>query len=243
MEAASKNPPEAAEVTAYISEVRLESSSATVGFSEPCPCCGNRKRRCLHPPSRSRKKLLVFEPASASVPSPSPSPTRPALLRSESSPLPSSSRRAGLSLAPSPPSPSAFLRSHSFPSAPLDRTVSPAFPPLVESPAEAFRSPPPTAAPPFVHLRSDPVPPMSPPSLLVPALSDRRSDRSNSSAGTPPAADTAITCPASSNRRVRMKDGGASSERGMAEWRKREAVRVSVNCECGVVREVVLLQQ
>nr|XP_010926523.1 proline-rich receptor-like protein kinase PERK2 [Elaeis guineensis] len=237
METASKNPPEAAEVTAYISEVRLESSSATVGFSEPCPCCGNRKRRCLHPPARSRKKLLVFDPTSASASaSSSPSPTRPVLLRSESSPHPSSSRRAGPSLTPSPPPPSAFLRSHSFPSAPLGRTASPAFPSSVESPAEAFGSPPPNAVPPFVHLCSDPVPPMSPPSFLVPVPSDRRVERSNSSESTPPAAATAITCPAPSNKRVQDRDGGA-------EWRKRQAVRVSVNCECGVVREVVLLQQ
>ncbi|KAK8941446.1 hypothetical protein KSP39_PZI010284 [Platanthera zijinensis] len=99
-----------------LSEVRIESSPTAIGFSDSCPCCGNRKRRSLLPASSYRKKLLVlhgsanpdpitsFSPAAGS-PSPTPPlPSRPFLCSDPISPM-----------SPPPPPTTPILHKPPFP--------------------------------------------------------------------------------------------------------------------------------
>ncbi|KMZ61624.1 hypothetical protein ZOSMA_50G00440 [Zostera marina] len=50
------------ELSSHLSEMRLEGTAiSAVDFSNPCYACGNKKRRCLQPPTTFRKKVLIVE--------------------------------------------------------------------------------------------------------------------------------------------------------------------------------------
>ncbi|KAH7656202.1 hypothetical protein IHE45_18G062500 [Dioscorea alata] len=75
-----------------LSELRLESSSAAIDFSDPCPCCGSKKRRCRQPLTGPRKKLLVFEtPSRRQLSPPDATPIQPSTI----SPSPPGSQSPG----------------------------------------------------------------------------------------------------------------------------------------------------
>ncbi|XP_072999681.1 uncharacterized protein [Typha latifolia] len=200
----------------YFAEVRIEFSPAEVVFSEPCFHCGSLKRRCLHPPPSPRKKLLVIEPSSESPSSSAGG--RAVLSRSISSSSPAVAAAASL-LAPTPtptsPIPSSpFLRSNSFR-------------PLPDPTDAGDRSP--SAEVPFVYSCSNPITPMSPPAFLYDALPVRPVSKSP---------DHALICPAEKNKR----DEEWAEESVIDEETKptgRSEVRVSINCGCGMAREVV----
>ncbi|PKA64888.1 hypothetical protein AXF42_Ash011490 [Apostasia shenzhenica] len=113
-----KKPPESssAAMASFLSEVRLETSPTAIGFSDSCPCCGNKKRRCLLPATFFRKKVLVLDPADPQ--SNSDAVTSP----------PSSATPTAASLSLTPP-PSAMARSHPD-AAPVPSILSPASSPF-----------------------------------------------------------------------------------------------------------------
>ncbi|XP_020104316.1 lysine-rich arabinogalactan protein 19-like [Ananas comosus] len=167
----------------YMAELRIESSPSAVAFSEPCSYCGSRKRRCLHPATTARKKLLVLE----SPPSPSSSAT--------------SAADAGLSpsLSPLRPCPgSPYLRSKSFPPAASPSTSSCVVDPPIANPAAAAISPDPNATP--HHPCCTPIPPISPPAA-APATPLHRSASC--------AADHAVISSAEKNKKEQV-DGAAT---------------------------------
>ncbi|KAJ8479389.1 hypothetical protein OPV22_023116 [Ensete ventricosum] len=218
-----------------LAELRLEGSApSAVAFSEPCPCCGNRKRRCLQPPTRPRKKLLVYDLAS-SPPSPPPLGAGPLLQRSDSlshhsSPSAFALRRSGssssslqfpaasLSLTLPPAVFAPFSHSHSFP-------VSAGNASHIEPTVRISPSPPstPTGGS-FVYRSLDPTALLSPP---------REMSNSSPSATSSSGPDVAE---GGSEERKRLRANGDDSP-----CHEEDEVRLLVNCRgCGLVRELVL---
>ncbi|KAJ0987347.1 hypothetical protein J5N97_005703 [Dioscorea zingiberensis] len=188
--------------SAYLSELRLEDSWSAISFSDPCPCCGSKKRRSRQPLSGPRKKLLVFNAPSTPLSSP---PAAAALPPPNSSPV--------IAVSPAP-------------SQPLNpRSTS------ISSGRDFFQSPMRLSPPPGWR----PIASLSPPELAM--TGDRRLERSGSSAGEETRMEEkTVSCLAVE----RKEDGGKEREESVTQGHHCEEISVSVRCDCGTAREIIL---
>ncbi|RZS02764.1 hypothetical protein BHM03_00032925 [Ensete ventricosum] len=177
----------------YSPEFRIEGSA--VAFVRPFPCYGIRKRRCLRPTTRPRKKLLVYD-----LPRSPPSPPPPHAVVASLS-------RFDLSPRASSPFPSAYRLSLSSP-LPSPSSSSSTTSSLTQSPSSS--NSPGTPGPPFVHYLSprlashlEPTamisPSSSPPTFLFATLPEPSEATASPSSSGP---DEATTSPLEKNKKV-----------------------------------------
>ncbi|THU62942.1 hypothetical protein C4D60_Mb01t10460 [Musa balbisiana] len=189
----------------YLPELRIEGSA--VAFVRPCPCFGIRKRRCLRPTTRPRKKHLVYD-----LPRSPPSPPPPHAIAASLS-------RFDLSPRASSPFPSAYRLSLSSP-LPSPSSSSSTTSSLTQSPSSS--NSPGTPGSPLVRFLSprlashlEPIvmisPSSSPPTFLFATLPEPSESTASPSSSGP---DEATTSPVEKNKKIeagKTKDERAST--------------------------------
>ncbi|XP_018678971.2 uncharacterized serine-rich protein C215.13-like isoform X1 [Musa acuminata AAA Group] len=193
MEIIEMSPEAATMAQLYSPELRIEGSA--VAFVGPCLCFGIRKRRCLRPTTRSRKKLLVYD-----LPRSPPSPPPPHAIVASLS-------RFDLSPRSSSPFPSAYRLSLSSP-LPSPSSSSSTTSSLTHSPSSS--NSPGTPGSPFVRCFSprlashlEPIvmisPSSSPPTFLFATLPEPSESTASPSSSGP---DEATTSPVEKNKKA-----------------------------------------